>query len=129
NGYTTDSSEADHQTEAMKNNKKIKQKNLSKKHKRQAKTTTEVQIIDEHVVKNNIKTRGNNQRQINFSDSEKEQEDDNVKSPSLNKDRVNKDNKIKLDIKDVFNEVCAYAKNTIETYDSWIHNHYEAQVW
>ncbi|CAF1315948.1 unnamed protein product, partial [Rotaria sp. Silwood1] len=28
-----------------------------------------------------------------------------------------------------FNEVCEYAKNTIETYDSWIHNHYEAQVW
>ncbi|CAF3462670.1 unnamed protein product [Rotaria sp. Silwood2] len=148
NGYTTDNSEADHQTEAMKNNKKIKQKNLSKKHKRQAKTTTEVQIIDEHVVKNNIKARGNNQRQINFSDSEREEENDNVKSPFLNKDkrkcksylqtfkilaylkdRVNKDNKIKLDIKDVFNEVCEYAKNTIETYDSWVHNHYEAQVW
>ncbi|CAF4782288.1 unnamed protein product, partial [Rotaria sp. Silwood2] len=114
-------------------NKKIKQKNLSKKHKRQAKTTTEVQIIDEHVVKNNIKARGNNQRQINFSDSEREEENDNVKSPFLNKDkrkyRVNKDNKIKLDIKDVFNEVCEYAKNTIETYDSWVHNHYEAQVW
>ncbi|CAF3966241.1 unnamed protein product, partial [Rotaria sp. Silwood1] len=148
NEYTTGNSEADNQTEAMKN----KQKNLSKKQKRQARTKTEVQVIDEHVVNNNIKTRGktrgNHQRQINFSDSEKEEENDNVKSPSLNKDKrkcksylqtfkilaylkdcVNKDNKIKLDIKDVFNEVCEYAKNTIETYDSWVHNHYEAQVW
>ncbi|CAF5095420.1 unnamed protein product [Rotaria sp. Silwood1] len=146
---TTDNSEADNQTVAMKNYKKIKQKNLSRKQKRQTRTTTEVPIINEHVVNNNIKTRGNNQRQINFSDSKKEEEENNnEKSPSLNKDkrkcksylqafkilaylkdRVNKDNKIKLDIKDVFNEVCEYAKNTIETYDSWVHNHYEAQVW
>ncbi|CAF1476775.1 unnamed protein product, partial [Rotaria sordida] len=114
----------------------------------QARTTTEVPIINEHVVNNNTKTRGNNQRQISFSDFEKEEENDNEKSPSLNKDkrkcksylqtfkilaylkdRVNKDNKIKLDFKDVFNEVCEYAKNTIETYDSWVCNHYEAQVW
>ncbi|CAF1437452.1 unnamed protein product, partial [Rotaria sordida] len=149
-------SEADKQTEAMinnnNNNNKMEQKtNLSKKQKnRQARTTTEVPIIDEHVVNNNKKTRGNTQRQINFSDSEKEEEnyDNNDKSPSLNKDkrkcksylqtfkilaylkdRVNKDNKIKLDIKDVFNEVCEFAKNTIETYDSWVRNHYEAQVW
>ncbi|CAF5024475.1 unnamed protein product, partial [Rotaria sp. Silwood1] len=136
NEYTTDNSEADNQTEAMKNNKnnkKIKQKNLSKKQKRQARTTTEVPIINEHVVNNNTKTRGNNQRQINFSDSEKEEENDNNsgKPPFLNKDtrkcksylqtfkilgylknRVNKDNKIKLDFKDVFNEACEYAKNT-----------------
>ncbi|CAF1548382.1 unnamed protein product, partial [Rotaria sp. Silwood1] len=147
--YTTDNSKADNQTVAMKNYKRIKQKNLSRKQKRQTRTTTEVPMINEHVVNNNIKTRGNNQRQINFSDSKKEEEEnDNEKSPSLNKDkrkcksylqafkilaylkdRVNKDNKIKLDIKDVFNEVCEYAKNTIETYDSWVHNHYEAQVW
>ncbi|CAF4168747.1 unnamed protein product, partial [Rotaria sordida] len=145
-------SEADNQTEAMinnnNNNNKMKQKNLSKKQKnRQARTTTEVPIIIEHVVNDNKKTRGNTQRQINFSDSEKEEENYD-KSPSLNKDRrkcksylqtfkilaylkdrVNKDNKIKLDIKDVFNEVCEYAKYTIETYDSWVRNHYEAQVW
>ncbi|CAF1431667.1 unnamed protein product, partial [Rotaria sp. Silwood1] len=149
--YTTDNSEADNQIEAIKDSKKIKQKNLSKKQKRQARTTTEVPIVNEHVVvNNNRKMRRNNQRQINFSDSEKEEEEenDNEKSPSLNKekrkcksylqtfkilaylkDRVNKDNKIKLDFKDVFNEVCEYAKNTIETYDSWVHNHYEAQVW
>ncbi|CAF3746031.1 unnamed protein product [Rotaria sp. Silwood1] len=140
--YTTDNSEADNQIEAIKDSKKIKQKNLSKK---QARTTTEVPIVN-----NNRKTRRNNQRQINFSDSEKEEEEenDNEKSPSLNKDkrkcksylqtfkilaylkdRVNKDNKIKLDFKDVFNEVCEYAKNTIETYNSWVRNHYEAQVW
>ncbi|CAF3833187.1 unnamed protein product [Rotaria sordida] len=45
------------------------------------------------------------------------------------KDRVNDDQKLKFDLKDVFNEVCAYAKNTIETYDKWVHNHCEAQVW
>ena len=45
------------------------------------------------------------------------------------KDRVNNDKKLKLDFKDAFNQVCAYAKSTIEAYDKWVYNYYEAQVW
>ena len=34
------------------------------------------------------------------------------------KDRVNNNRKMKLDLKDAFNQACAYAKSTIETYDT-----------
>ncbi|CAF4925979.1 unnamed protein product, partial [Rotaria sp. Silwood1] len=154
-------SEVDNGTETMKDNE---QRNLSKKEKhntgtqkngvskkRQAKTTTEVLITN---------ARGNNQRQVNVSNLEIEQEinilndteqndteQNNVEQSSTSKDkrkiktylqgfkilaylkdRVNNDQKLKFDLKDAFNEVCAYAKNTIETYDKWVHDHYEAQV-
>ncbi|CAF1653271.1 unnamed protein product, partial [Adineta ricciae] len=38
------------------------------------------------------------------------------------------DRKMK-DLKDSFNEVYKYAKDTLPTYDKWIYNHYESQVW
>ena len=154
-----ENSEADdnNKAQAMKNNKKPKP--LSKKAKknanRQARTTTEVPINSEHVVGNNKKpkARGNNQRQI-YSEIEQdsltlhENEQSNEESNTSIKDkrkiktylegfkilnylknRMNTDRKIALDIKDSFNEVCAYAKNTILAYDNWVHNQYEAQVW
>jgi hypothetical protein len=170
-GTDNDLSEAENETQAMKNNKQ--QKNLSKQVKqsidtrhhrvsnnntRQTNPTTEVPISSEHVIvinknKQTKKERGNNQRQV--FNPEIEQEfiilSDNVQGneeSSSNKDkqrtktylqgfkilgylksRMNNDRTIKLDFKDAFNEVYAYAKSTIEAYDKWIHNHYEAQVW
>ncbi|UJR18849.1 hypothetical protein I4U23_021977 [Adineta vaga] len=38
------------------------------------------------------------------------------------------DRKMK-DLKDSFNEIYKYAKDTLPTYDKWVYNHYEAQVW
>ncbi|CAF5010076.1 unnamed protein product, partial [Rotaria sp. Silwood1] len=151
-----DLSEIDNEIETMKDNE---QRNLSKQEKqnagtrmnvvskkRQVKTTTEVLINNEHVVSNKTNTRGNNQHQINVSNPEMEQ--NNVEQSSTTKDkrkiktylqgfkilaylkgRANNDHKLKFDLKDAFNEVCAYAKNTIETYDKWVHDHYEGQVW
>ncbi|CAF2772715.1 unnamed protein product [Rotaria sp. Silwood2] len=151
-----DLSGVDNEIEAMKDNE---QRNLSKQEKqnagtrmnvvskkRQIKTTTEVLINNEHVVSKKTNTQGNNQHQINVSNPEMEQ--NNVQQSSTTKDkrkiktylqgfkilaylkdRVNNDHKLKFDLKDAFNEVCAYAKNTIETYDKWVHDHYEGQVW
>ncbi|CAF5154531.1 unnamed protein product, partial [Rotaria magnacalcarata] len=45
------------------------------------------------------------------------------------KERMNNDRKTKLEFKDAFNAVCAYARSTIEAYDKWVQNHYEFQVW
>ena len=51
------------------------------------------------------------------------------KIQSYLKQRMNTDKRVKLDIKEAFSEVCAYAKSTIEAYDEWVLNHYEDQVW
>ena len=47
------------------------------------------------------------------------------------KDRIldERSSKSKQDLKDAFNEVCAYALNTIEAYDKWVHNQSDVQVW
>ncbi len=45
------------------------------------------------------------------------------------KDRMNNERTLKLDLKDVFNEVCAYAYNAIATYDQWVLNNYEVEIW
>lgn len=124
--------------------------------RRQANTTTEVPITGEHVVKNiKVKTYGNNQRQVYETEdeyttlSESENEQGYEKSSSnMNryksrtksylqdfkilayiKQRMNSDRKIKLELKDALNAACAYARNTIEAYDKWVYNNYEAQVW
>ncbi|CAM4808932.1 unnamed protein product [Rotaria magnacalcarata] len=127
------------------------------KNNRQARITTDVHKNNEHVIGKNkiIKIRGNNQRIRHISKpetaeeiialSETEQDNDEsltsidkkrsktylqgFKILAYLKDRMNNDRKIKLEFKDAFNAVCAYAKSTIEAYDKWVHNHYEVQVW
>ncbi|CAF4539547.1 unnamed protein product, partial [Rotaria magnacalcarata] len=127
------------------------------KNNRQARITTDVHKNNEHVIGKNkiIKTRRKNQRIRHVSKpetaeeiialSETEQDNDEsltsidkkrtktylqgFKILAYLKDRMNNDRKIKLEFKDAFNAVCAYAKSTIEVYDKWVHNHYEVQVW
>ena len=113
----------------------------------------------EHVAMNNKKkSRGKHQRHIPVSNPETEQDEyasnqidhseQGPGEPSLSKDnrkvktylqgfkiiaylkaRANNDKKIKSELKDTMNMVCTYAKNTIEAYDTWVQNHYDAQVW
>ena len=44
------------------------------------------------------------------------------------KTKISSDRKLK-DLKDSLNEIYKYAKDTLPTYDKWVYNQYEAQVW
>lgn len=118
-------------------------------------TTAGVPRNSEHVVEPKSKARGNHQRPLLISHSESDQESialgedeagnerstlfkdkpktkaylQGFKILAYLKDRINKDRRIKIEIKDAYNDICAYAKSTVEAYDEWVRNHYETQVW
>jgi hypothetical protein len=152
--------EASNRTQAMEQQNVSKQgkpstntRNNAVSRNKQVNTTTEVPINSEHVVSQNKKARGNNQRQVYLETEQEttassENELGNEEgSPSTKdkqktktylqrfkilaylKDRVEKDRILKNEFKPVFNEICTYAETTMETYDIMVHHNYEAQVW
>jgi hypothetical protein len=147
-------SEAESEEQAMKSNRQ--QRNLLKQANTTTEVAISGEHVVMNKSKQPEKTRGNNQQQvtvpnleieekdISLNESDQENEEFSLarkgkqrtkfylqafKIHAYLKTRVNNDRKLKLEFKDVFNEVCAYAQSTVGTYDEWIKNNYEVQVW
>ena len=145
-------SEVENEQQTMKNDQR---KNRQVNTTTEVPVNSEHVVLNKSKQTNN-KKRGNNQQQstvLNLETEEgdiflKENNHENEELPSNKKGkqrtklylqsfkvraylqgRLNNDRKMKLEFKDVFNEVCGYARNTIEAYDELIKNNYEVQVW
>ncbi|CAF1545966.1 unnamed protein product [Adineta ricciae] len=143
-------SEVANQTPTMNNNNnnnKQKSKQHQTKDNKMKNTTIEVLTNREHIGDNRnrlrqTKTRNTPESEID-DDFEESKENEQLPTKSKDKhkikiylqdfkifaflkDRLSKCRSLKIDLN---NEICTYAKNTIETYDTWVYNHYEVQVW